>query len=211
VTTSQKILSIVSAVVALILVLVKLYWPALADPITQISVAVVACIAAILAVTYPVTAAVGALQRNRAAAQAAIRKLPRSGDANGDLSSLMNAIYADCDNSGIPYKTEINGVTAIDPVPISPRLSQVLANMWNSVNVSMSLKLAVLDAALTTCSAAFKVVTGLTPPATWDECADYNKYWRLNQVQCAVHSEGLFRQVLMPLRTCLKIKDTGDI
>lgn len=210
-TTSQKILSIVSATVALILVLVKLYWPELADPITQISVAVVACLAAILAVAYPVTTAVVAMRRNYSMAQAATRKLPRSGDANSDLSVLMNNIYADCDNSGIPYKTEINGQSVIDPVPIAPRLSKALANMWNSVNVSMSLKLAVLDAALTTCSAAFKVVTNLTPPTTWDECADYNKYWRLHQTACAVHSEGLFRQVLMPLRTALKIKDTGDI
>jgi hypothetical protein len=211
VTTSQKILSIASAVVALMLVLIQLQFPAWFTPASAISAAALTCLSAILAVIYPVTAAIGSLQRNRAAAQAAARKLPRSGDANGDLSALMNAIYADCDSSGIPYKTEINGVTAIDPVPIAPRISQALANMWNSVNVSMSLKLAVLDAALTTCSAAFKVVTGLTPPATWDECADYNKYWRLNQIQCAVHSEGLFRQVLMPLRTCLKIKDTGDI
>jgi hypothetical protein len=151
------------------------------------------------------------MRRNYSAAQAASRKLPRGSDASGALSVLMNNIYADCDDNGIPYKTEVNGVTAIDPVPIAPRLSKALANMWNSVNVSMSLKLAVLDAALTTCSAAFKVVTGLTPPTTWDECADYNKYWRLNQVACAVHSEGLFRQVLMPLRTVLKIKDSGDI
>lgn len=209
-TTSQKILSIVSAVVALILVLVKLYWPALADPITQISVAVVACLAAILAVTYPVAAGIGAIMRSRAAA-AAPRKLPKAGDTDGDLSALMNAIYADCDDNGIPYKSEVNGQTVIDPVPISPRISQALANMWNSVNVSMSFKLAVLNSALDICSAAFKVVTNLPAPTSWQECADYNGYWRLHQVACAVHSEGLFRQVLMPIRQVLKIKDLGDV
>ena len=209
-TTSQKILSISSAIVALLLVLIQLQFPAYFSPASAISAAALTCLAAVLAAVYPVTAAVVSMRRNYVAAGAA-KRLPRSGDTTGDLSSLMNAIYADCDSAGIPYKSEENGQTVIDPVPISPRISQALANMWYSVNASMSLKLAVRDAALTTCSAAFKAVTNLPAPTSWNECADYNKFWRNNMVGCAVHSEGLFRQVLMPIRQVLKIKDTGDI
>ena len=210
-TTSQKILSIVSAVVALVLVFVKLYWPALAVPFTQISVAVVACLAAILAVTYPVSAAVVALRHNYAMAQAP-RKLPKVGNTNDDISNLMNAIYADLDGSGIPYKTvDGKGQVTIDPVPVAPRISQVLSNSWNSLNVSMAFKLKLLETALAICTASFITTTNLKAPESWDDVADYNKFWRLNQVKCAVHSEGLFRQVLMPLRTCLKIQDTHDV
>ena len=210
-TTSQKILSIASAVVALVLVLVKLYWPALADPVTQISVAVVACLAAILAVVYPVTAAVVAMKRNYVMAGAA-KKLPKVGNVDDDISNVMNAIYQDLDDSGIPYKTvDAQGQVTIDPVPVSPRISQVLANSWNSVEVSMGFKLKLLDTALNICSAAYTVITGLDAPTTWAECGDYNAYWRLHMVGCKVASQGLFRQALMPIRTVLKVKDTGDV
>ena len=209
-TTSQKILSLVSAVVALILVLVKLYWPALADPITQISVAVVACLAAVLAVTYPVTAAVGMLQRNHAAA-IAVKRLPRVGDTQSEIDSVLASIYSSLDGDGIPYKKNVDGQTVIDNVPVAPRISRLLANSWNNVNVSMGFKLELLKVALDICSDAFKSVTNLKVPEKWSEVDDYNAFWRANQVSCAIHSEGLFRQVLMPLRTVLKIKDTGDI
>jgi hypothetical protein len=210
-TTSQKILSIVSAVVALVLVFVKLYWPALADPITQISVAVVACLAAILAVVYPVSAAVVAMRRNYAAA-GAVRRLPGPGNVDDDISDLMNAIYQDLDDNNIPYKAvDASGQVTIDPVPVAPRISQALTNVWNSISVSMSFKLKLLDTALTICSTAYTEITGIKAPATWSECADYNAYWRAHMPDCKIHSAGLFRQALMPIRTCLKVKDTGDI
>ena len=210
-TTSQKILSIASAVVALILVLIQLQFPAWFNPASAISAAALTCLAAILAVAYPVTAAVVSMRRSYAMAGAAM-KLPKVGNVEDDISNVMNAIYQDLDDSQIPYKTvDAQGQVTIDPVPVAPRISQVLTNAWNSVEVSMGFKLKLLDTALNICSAAYTVITGIDAPTTWAECADYNAYWRSHMPDCKIHSAGLFRQALMPIRTCLRVKDTGDV
>ena len=209
-TTSQKILSIASAVVALILVLIQLQFPAWFNPASAISAAALTCLAAILAVVYPVTAAVVSMRRSYAMA-GAVKKLPK-GNVEDDISNVMNAIYQDLDDSQIPYKTvDAQGQVTIDPVPVAPRISSMLTNAWNSVEVSMGFKLKLLDTALNICSAAYSVITGIDAPTTWAECADYNAYWRSHMPDCKIHSAGLFRQALMPIRSVLKVKDTGDV
>ena len=138
--------------------------------------------------------------------------LPRAGDTAGDLASILKSIYAGLDGDGIPYKiTASDGTVTIDPVPIAPQLSRVLANIWNDTDYSMAIKLQLLGEALKTCVEAFTKVTKLTPPTTFLQVADYNAYWRGVSVTCAVSSEALFRQIIMPLRTVLKIRDTGDV
>ena len=141
-----------------------------------------------------------------------VRSLPRAGDTSSQISDLMNQIYADLDDSQIPYKkVDGNGQVTIDPVPVAPRISRALSNCWNSADYSMSFKLELLKTALSICSASFTKVAKLPLPTKWDDCADFDAYWRKNETSCAVNSEALFFQVLMPLRTVLKIQDTGDI
>jgi hypothetical protein len=129
-------------------------------------------------------------------------------DVQPDVDALIQAIKSDLAADGIPYKT-LQGED--DPVPIAPRLVQKLANCWNDQSVSIAFKMVLLAKAITVASQSFKNVTGLEAPNSWVEVAAQQTYWANHQVGCAVHSEGLFHQVLMPIRRALKIRDTGAI
>lgn len=157
----------------------------------------------------------GVVKREYALRMAAIPKrasLPRAGDTASEISELMQWIYQDLVDNAIPYKkVDANGVVTIDPVPVAPRVSMLLSRRWNDPGYSMAFKLTLLTTALTICSDAFKKITNLPVPTAWREVDDSEEYWFNNQPSCAVSSEALFHQAIMPLRTVLKIKDTGDI
>lgn len=157
----------------------------------------------------------GVVKREYALRMAQVPKrvsLPRAGDTQSQISALMQWIYQDLADNAIPYKrVDAHGIIAIDPVPVAPRLSMLLARRWNDPGYSMAFKLNLLSTALAVCSDAFKKVTNLTVPTTWREVDDAEEYWFKNQPSCAVASEALFHQVLQPLRTVLKVKDTGDV
>ena len=149
---------------------------------------------------------------NIAKAKSSLPKRIRSLDPVGDINSILQSIYADLDNEGVPYKvTDGNGLVTIDPIPVAPNISRILSDIWNDPAWAMSVKMGLLSKALDICSASFKSITGLDAPTTWAAVADYNQFWRSHPVNCKVTSQALFHQGLMPLRQVLKIKDTGDV
>ncbi len=218
--TKENVLSLIVTLGALAAGVIALMWPTEAGTwAALITNTIVPAICAIIAAVWPVSAGVSKVYQARAMANA-VRRLPRASEGNDSVEAIYDGIYSGLETNKIAYKvTGDNGEVSIDPVPVAPNVSRILANIWNSVDYSMTLKLNLLNAALETCSKAFdKIVNdprhpekGIKVPTTYKEVADYNAFWRNNQPSCAVNSEALFRQVLMPLRTVLKIKDTGDI
>jgi hypothetical protein len=201
---------VLSAVIALL-------WPAQAGTYGELIKVVVAAGLAIVAILYPSGKAVVQVYqlRARAAYYAAVQKgaiqSPRSEpseDVQPQIDAVIQGIKNDLSADGIPYK-DLQGED--DPVPIAPRLVQKLANCWNDASVSLAFKMVLLAKAITVAGQSFTKATGLPAPTTWVEVASPQSYWATHQVGCAIHSEGLYHQILMPIRKALQIRDTGSV
>jgi len=133
---------------------------------------------------------------------------PLDAGAQAQIDDLLKSIYADLDGDQISYKDDQGN---IDPVPVAPRLVQKLANCWNDETVNIAFRQVLLQTAIVTASNSFTAATKLPAPMAWAEVAAPQTYWLNHKVGCAISSAGLFHQVLMPLRTALKIRDTGNL
>jgi hypothetical protein len=217
--TKENWTQFVVIVAALIVAIVTALWPTEAGtwgPIIVNYAVPLGCL--LVAIFFPAGKAVQGIYQARA--RAAYWGAVKAGKAlapagasldNGaqtQLDDLLKSIYAELDADQISYKADQGN---IDPVPIAPRLARDLANKWNDPEESIAFRQVLLQKTLDVSSKAFKDITGLTPPSAWAEVAAPQTYWLNNKVNCAVHSVGLFHQVLMPLRTALKIRDTGNL
>ncbi|MBN1691317.1 MAG: hypothetical protein JW901_09860 [Dehalococcoidia bacterium] len=216
--TKENWTQFVVIVAALIVAIVTALWPTQAGtwgPIIINYAVPLGCL--LVAIFFPAGKAVAKVFEMRARAayynavrSGALRPVAGSLDngAQNQVDDLLKSIYAELKTDEIAYKDDQGN---IDPVPIAPRLVRDLANKWNDPNESMAFKQVLLQTTINTASAAFKAVTNINPPSTWAEVAAPQTYWLTHKVECSIHSAGLFHQVLMPLRTALKIRDTGNV
>jgi hypothetical protein len=214
----ENLTQLVVVLAALAVAIITALWPTKADTWAPIIINyAVPLLCLLVAIFFPAGKAVASVYnaRARAAYYAAVSKgaiqAPRSApeeDVQPQIDALIQSIKNDLASDGIPYK-DLEGED--DPVPIAPRLVQKLANCWNDATVSLAFKMVLLAKAIMVAGQSFSKATGLSAPTTWIEVASPQTYWANHQVNCSVNSEGLFHQVLMPLRTALKIRDTGNI
>jgi hypothetical protein len=194
-------------------------WPTEAGTWTPIIVnQVIPVLSLLVAIFFPAGKAVAAVYRARASTAywQAIKagKAPKPAGAAPEitpldkLNELLRSIYAGLETDGTPYKDDAGN---IDPVPVAPNLTRELANRWNDETQGMGFRQVLLQAAITTASEAFTAATTLPAPTKWTEVAAPQTYWLNHKVNCMIHSAGLFHQVLTPLRTALKIRDTGEV
>ena len=216
--SKENITTVIVTLGAVLAAVIALLWPAQAGTYGELLKVVIAALLAIVAILYPSgKAAVQVYQaRARSAYYAAVSKgaiqPPRAEgpveDVQPQIDAVIQGIKNDLASDGIPYK-DLQGED--DPVPIAPRLVQKLSNCWNDTSVGLSYKMVLLAKVIAVASQSFKAVTGLEAPVWWIEVAAPQTYWAAHKVGCRVTSEGLFHQVLMPIRTALKIRDTGSV
>ena len=216
--TRENITTVIVTLGAVLAAVIALLWPAQSGTYGELLKVVIAALLAIVAILYPSgRAAVQVYQaRARSAYYAAVSKgaiqPPRSEnpveDVQPQIDALINSIKLDLTADGIPYK-DLQGED--DPVPMAPRLVQKLANAWNDQSISLAFKMVLLAKTITVASQSFTKATGLPAPTSWVEVAAPQTYWKNNQVGCAIHSEGLYHQILMPIRKALQIRDTGSV
>ena len=216
--TRENITTVIVTLGAVLAAVIALLWPAQSGTYGELLKVVIAALLAIVAILYPSgRAAVQVYQaRARSAYYAAVSKgaiqPPRSEnpveDVQPQIDALINGIKLDLTADGIPYK-DLQGED--DPVPMAPRLVQKLANAWNDQSISLAFKMVLLAKTITVASQSFTKATGLPAPTSWVEVAAPQTYWKNNQVGCAIHSEGLYHQILMPIRKALQIRDTGSV
>lgn len=215
--TRENITTVIVTLGAVAASVIAILWPAQTGTYGELVKVIVAALLAIVAILYPSGKAVAQVYqaRARAAYYAAVSKgaisAPRSGpveDVQPQIDAVIQGIKNDLASDGIPYK-DLQGED--DPVPIAPRLVQKLANCWNDASVSLSFKMVLLAKAILVAGQSFTKATNLPAPTTWVEVASPQSYWATHQVGCAVNSEGLYHQILMPLRQALKIRDSGSV
>jgi hypothetical protein len=217
--TKENLTTAIVTLIALVLAIVAVFIPTEAGTIANIVTNFgLPFLFALVAIFFPAGKALAAYGKSRAQGEyykalrsGAIKQPPRAGassQAQSQLDALYKEIYADLDADGISYH---NADGSIDPIPVGPRLLQELTRIWNDPAYTQAYKQLLLNEVLKVTSDAYTKGTGLPAPTTYAECADYNKYWREHQVGCEVHSAEIFRQLLMPIREALKIKDTGEI
>jgi len=210
---SEKLNTILVAIGGLILVVIGLFWPTHKELAGQIIQAALVCAGAILTALYPTGKVVQGIYREKARAKyfSAVKAgtlRVENLTPEEQVDNILKDIYAGLESDGINYKKDDG---SIDNVAVAPHISRVLANTWGSSEYSMAYKMKLLEKALQICSDSFKSVTQLEPPTKWDEVKEPQTYWLNHKVGCPVQSVALFHQVLMPLRTVLKIKDTGEV
>jgi hypothetical protein len=215
--SKENITTVIVTLGSVIAAIIALLWPAQAGTYGELIKVVVAALLAIVAILYPSGKAVAQVYKSRATAAyyAAVSKgaiKAPSGEPTEDVTPQIDAVIQgiknDLASDGIPYK-DLQGED--DPVPMAPRVVQKLANYWNDASVSLAFKMVLLAKAIAIAGKSFEKATALPAPTTWVEVAQPQTYWAAHQVTCAIHSEGLFHQVLMPIRQALKIRDTGSV
>jgi hypothetical protein len=215
--TRENITTVIVTLGAVAASVIAILWPAQTGTYGELVKVIVAALLAVVAILYPSGKAVAQVYqaRARAAYYAAVSKgaisATRSSpveDVQPQIDAVIQSIKNDLAGDGIPYK-DLQGED--DPVPIAPRLVQKLANCWNDQTVSLAFKMVLLAKAIAVASSSFKKATGLDAPTTWVEVASPQSYWATHQVGCSVNSEGLFHQILMPIRKALQIRDTGNV
>lgn len=117
---------------------------------------------------------------------------PATPEGSPKVEDVIDSIFDDLAADGIP-----------------PNVSAVSARIvsWLGAHedeLTKAEKKELVQAGINYASSAYTTVTGLTPvPTSYDEVADYNKWWRNNQKSCkAPKSEA--RAVLMTLRDLLR-------
>lgn len=215
--SKENLTTVIVTLGSVIAAIIALLWPSQAGTYGELIKVVVAALLAIVAILYPSGKAVAQVYKARA--QAAYYNAVAKGtikaqsdgpaqDVTPAIDAVIMGIKSDLAEDGIPYK-DLQGED--DPVPMAPRVVQKLANMWNDTSVGLPFKMALLAKAIAIASQSFKKATTMDAPTSWVEVAQPQTYWANHQLSCAIHSEGLFHQVLMPIRQALKIRDTGTV